>query len=51
MYLKSDYPVQAYGYQYVDGELSFVNPDSSLELTVEGTFQEVNWPGSGRGGI
>ena len=37
--------------QYVDGELSFVNPDSSLELTVEGTFQEVNWPGSGRGGI
>ena len=29
--------------QYVDGELSFVNPSSSLELTVEGTFQEINW--------
>ena len=37
--------------QYVDGELSFVNPDSSLELKVKGTFQEVNWPGSGRVGI
>ncbi len=29
--------------EYVDGELSFVNANSSLELTVMGTFQEINW--------
>ncbi len=29
--------------QYVGGELSFVNPSSSLELTVAGTYQEISW--------
>lgn len=28
--------------QYVDGELSFITPDFTIELTVDATFEEVN---------
>lgn len=30
--------------QYIDGELSFVNANSSLTLDIIGTFREINWP-------